>query len=420
MGLVALGFVLAYNPWYLYYLMANGAIGGMSTRAEISGAFLILAISYRVLISLTRKSLAINSSSILNLMTMFLFTVLLGVVTGFVNSNAFIYFGLDVFPLLEMFCLYYIIRLAPEMEINYSKFVKLFGFYIIIMCVTDVVTYIYLTYYEGLSFGALRANIGGTVVNRLMDFIVPLVGPGFIAFSRDSKSKLVRILLPVCVLLTVGLTFYRTAYAAFFVATGFLLIQKKKNVFIFAKTAGVAMIIGVAFLAVLQSKQSENYESDMGGLVIERVKSIFDSDEEDSSISSRHVQAGMMLDEVPKNPLLGTGLGGSLDLGPIQYTSNYFLQILLLLGIPGGVLFLWLYTKVIRVLLWLSKTASDRKEKLFFASMASVLAGLAAVLYFFPYTMYFPLLYLFGATAGIADISYLRRRRQLAAITKGV
>lgn len=419
MALIAFGLGLAYNPWYLYYLMAHGALGGMSIHAVTGGAFLFIVVSYKAILLLSGKGLGIKRSAILSLMTMFFIVFLGGVVTGLVRGNEFVVFGLDAFPLCEMFCLYYFIRLTPEMEINFSRVFKWLAAYMLLMCITDIASYSYLTYIKGISFGALRANIGGTVVNRLMDFIVPVLGPGLIIFTKDSKNKFIRLFLPICVLLTIGLAFYRTVYAAFFVTTAFLLIQNRKNVMLFAKPILIALIIG--FIAIFSSQSAQiDYESDMGGLMLERARSIFDSANDDSSISARFEQIPLMLDEVPKDPILGKGFGGTIDSGPIKYTANYFLQVLLLLGIPGGVLFIWLYFKVISVLQWLSRTAADQKEQLFFSMSASVLAGLATILWFFPYTMYFPLHYLLGVIAGIADICCLRRKRQMLLNLKAI
>ena len=415
MSLIAFGLVVAYNPLYLYYLMSNGALGGMSVHAVTGGVFLTCAIGYKAILLLSGKIIRIRRSSILNIMTLLFLVFCGGVLTGLANANERVVFVLDAFPLLEMFCIYYLIRLTPGMNINLEKIVKWLAGYIFIMCVSDLLSYCYLTYVKQINFAALRANIAGVVVNRLMDFVVPLFGPSLIVLTRNSKSKTIRIFLPILVLLTVGLTFYRTVYAAFFAATGVILIQKKQNILFFSKAIIVSMAIGTIILFATHTPQTDS-EFDMTELMAERVKSIFDSGEEDSSIGSRHEQAKLMFAEVPQNPFLGKGFGGAVESGPVKYTSNYFLQVLLLLGIPGAILFIWLFIKVGRVLSSLSKTATEQKEKAFFTGMASVLAGIAAVLYFFPYTMYFPLHYLLGAIAGLADICFLRRNTQFLAL----
>ena len=414
MRLVFSGFVLIYNPWYVYYLMANGAIGGISIRAKISGVFLCFAIFYKTLSLLAGNVSVGKRSSVLTLMTSFLLVFLISIVIGLVNGNEFLYFGLDAFPLFEMFCLYYLIRLTPDMDLDFEKLAKWISLYIILMCVANIATYIYLSFFQGIGFGALRANINGVVVNRLMDFMVPILGPGFIVMSRVSKNRFIRIFLPACVVLLVGLTFFRTAYVAFFAGFFVILTQKKKNIIILAKTVGVAMALGLSAITVAQQRSGANSDLHMVGLITERVSSIFDSKDDDLAIYSRITDTADKIKELPKALIVGYGMGGELDSGPIQYTANYFLQLLLLLGVPGGVLFIWIYIKIARVLLWLSRTAVDQTEKLLFLAGASSLGGLAAILMFFPYTMYFPLLYLFGILAGIADICYLRRKKQLA------
>lgn len=414
MKLIFTGLILAYNPVYLNYLMSHGALGGMSIRAQISGLFLCFAILYKVVVLLTRKSLVVKPSAVLTLMTSFFVVFIVGVITGLFKDNEFIFWGLDAFPLFEMFCLYYLIRLTPEINIDFDKIVKWLSIYMLVMCISDIATYIYLSFIQGIGFGALRANINGIPVNRLMDFMVPILGPGLIVFSRESKNRFIRMALPACVLLTVGLTFYRTAYLAFFAGFLILIIQKRKNLMILSKTVGLAIIVGFFAIFVVQQKLGDSFKLKIGELVTGRMIAIFNSPKDDGAIYSRVTDTYQKLFEVPNLPIIGHGMGGSLESGPIQYTANYFLQLFLLLGIPGGILFIWLYARVVRGLFRLSRTAVEQKEKLFYLAGASSLTALAAVLCFFPYTMYFPLLYLFGVMAGIADVCSLHNKNSLS------
>lgn len=419
MTIIFLGLVLAYNPVYLYYLMSHGALGGMSIRATVGGVFLLFAVMYIVFRFPAKRLFVVKTSPIFSLITIFLGFYLIGVLTGFIRVNFSIFFALDAYPLFEMFCIYYIIRLSPGTKVNPYTIVKWVSGYILIMCLSDLAAYSYLSFVKKIGFGALRANINGIIMNRLMDFMVPILGPGLIALSRYITNRFVRWLLPVCVLVTVALTFYRTVYVAFFVGVLFLIFLKKKNIIPLVKAVTFMLVIG--FLAVTIVQQGRGGKESIGilSLVNQRIRSTFDSRKKDYAINSRFEQTARSLQELPNVSIIGYGMGGYIDDHVIQVMSNYFLQLFLLLGIPAGILFLWLYTKVMMVLLRLARMSSDRKISLFYLATASVLAGLAVVFCFFPYTVYFPLLYLFGAIAAIADVGDLALKSQLAIKIEG-
>ena len=96
----------------------------------------------------------------------------------------------------------------------------------------------------------------------------------------------------------------------------------------------------------------------------------------------------------------GTNFGLDIFVG---LTSNYFLQLILLLGLPAGLLFVWLYVRTFLMSRKYSLETKDKSAVIFFTASASMLLSLAVILCLFPYTCYFPLLYVFSFILGVVD-----------------
>lgn len=409
MPFIVIGLVLAYNPVYSYYLMSHGAIGGMSLRVVVGGAFLIFVSLYCIARILARGDSKIRRSPVLTLMSSILVMSLVGVAVAAIRGNSFQYFALDLFPVLEMLCLYFFIRLAPMNKVDRDAFLRWILIYALLMCVSDVFIYSYLSFVKGIGFGALRANINGIVVNRLMDFMVPILGPGLILLAYIRGGRFFKVSMPLAVLATVGLTFYRTAYLAFFVAAIFLVLQNRKHVILFSKVVLIFLVFGAGVLALAPKVKAGPLELNISQLIRDRVGSILDSRKKDFAINSRYEQTIRIISELHNVAFVGYGFGGFLGMDAIQVTSNYYLQVFLLLGLIGGMFFVWVYLKVFLTLIRLAGEVPDQTDKMLLLVTASSLASLAVILCFFPYTIYFPLLYYFGVVAGIADLCQLRQ-----------
>ena len=181
MKYIFLGFIIAYNPIYIYYLMSHKALGGITIRLGMGSIFLFFLIYLFFIIFFMRKSPKISKSPLFVLINVFFIFFILGIIIGFVKGNNLKYLLLDTFPLLEMFIVYYIVKLSQVNEDNFDfgKIIKWFVSYLFLMSITGLASYLILSFFRPVHFGALRALISGTTVNRLMDFIIPLLAPQY-------------------------------------------------------------------------------------------------------------------------------------------------------------------------------------------------------------------------------------------------
>lgn len=412
MKFIFFGFIIAYNPIYVYYLMSHGALGGITFRTIASGIFLVGISYFSFLAFLLNRNgkIKVRNTSFLFLVNILLMFYILAIIVGLVRGNDFKYMILDSFPPLEMFVIYYLIKFSPLIEntINFHRMVKWFLIYFFIMAVTDLASYGVLSFVKIVNFGALRALIGGVTVNRLMDFILPLFLPLLLlSYEYLYRRKWVVILLGMSVLVVL-LTFYRTVYSAVFAGIFYLVISSRKRIIFMAKTFVLITFVSVVILVGINSFFKDK-KMNFPSLFTQRVASILSPDKKiDYSGTSRVAHDKDMVYNALKSFPDIAGMGGTYESGegeiiPIYTTSNFFLQLILLLGLPAGLLFLWLYFKTYFVSRRLSREAKGGSEKVFFAAIASILVSLAVILCLFPYTSYFPLLYILGWIFGCID-----------------
>lgn len=412
MGLIFFGFIVGYNPFYIHYLLLHGALGGITFRTIASGMFLVGIFCFSFFDLLLKRSGKIkvrNTQMFFLLNILFLFYIF-AIAIGWAKGNDIKYMVLDSFPILEMFVIYYFIKFSPLMEsaINFPRMVKWFLVYFLIMAITDLASYGILSFVKVAYFGALRALIGGVTVNRLMDYVLPLFLPLFLLSYEYLYRKKWAIILLSLSLLVVILTFYRTIYSAVFLGFLCLIIPiSKRLVFIFKTFVLIGLVCVVILLEgnLLLRNKKFNFPS----LFSKRVESIFSRDNKiDYSAVSRVAQnKDMVYNALNSFPDIA-GMGGTYESGerittPIYCASNFFLQFTLLLGLPAGLLFLWLYLKTFFMSRKLAREAEDKSEKVFFTASAAVLVSLAVILCLFPYVSYFPLLYILGWIFGCID-----------------
>jgi len=409
MGLIFLGFILAYNPIYLYYLMSHGALGGITLRTLASGIFLagLFFLSFLSLLITRNGKIRVRSTAVFLLVNLLFFFYACALIVGFIKGNDPKYMILDSFPLLEMFVVYYFIKFSA-VQINFKKTVKWLVFYLFLMAITDLFSYGVLSFFKGAYFGALRALIGGTTVNRLMDYVLPLFLPMFmLVYTHLYRRKWVVVLLGVSGLVII-LTFYRTVYTAVFLGLFYLIISNRKQFFFISRTLLLIILVGGIVLGG-GNLFFKNSRFNFPELFSQRVASIFSPDKKiDYSAASRVAQnKDMVYNALNSFPNI-SGMGGSYrsaegQITPVYCTANFFLQLILLLGIPAGLLFLWLYLKAFFSTRKLALQAADQSEQVFFSASSALLIILAVVLCLFPYVSYFPLLYIFGWILGCVD-----------------
>ncbi len=412
MMIIFLGFIIAYNPLYIYYLMSHAALGGITFRTIASGIFLVGISSFSFLALLFNRNgkIKVRNTSFLFLVNILLMFYILAILVGLARGNNFKYMILDSFPLLEMFVIYYLIKFSPLIEntINFHRIIKWFLIYFFIMAVTDLVSYGVLSFVKIVNFGALRALIGDITVNRLMDYVLPLFLPLLLlSYEHLYRRKWVIILLSMGALIVTP-TFYRTVYLAVFTGLLYLAMSSCKRFIFMARTFVLIAFVSVVILVGVNSFFKDKIYN-LPALFTPRVVSIYSPDKKiDYSGESRIAHNKDMVYTMLKSFPDIAGIGGTYEsregeVIPIYCTSNYFLQLVLLLGLPAGLLFLWVYFKAFFVARRLSREAKDGSVKVFFAASASILVSLAVILCLFPYTSYFPLLYILGWIFGCVD-----------------
>ena len=409
MRFVLLGLIVAYNPFYLYFLMSHGALGGMTRRMTASGVFLVMIVCSSFL-ALGRRKIRVQRTPFLFPVNVLLMFYVLAVVIGLARGNDFDYVLLDSFPPLEMFVIYYFVRFSPLMKdrFDFSKVIKWLLIYFFIMALADLVCYGLLTFVKGVGFGVLRAYVGGITVNRLMDFVLPLFLPFVVLSYKEVYRRRWVMILLLLSMLTVVLTFYRTIYLAVLAGLLYLAISKAGHFFFVGRLVISFVVVSLA-IAIAWDPFLEQKGIDVRSLVRQRVVSIYMPDlDTDISATARITDTKeMMFSALRSFPGLA-GVGGTYESGsgervPIYVTCNYFLQLTLLFGIPAGLLFVWLYFRAFLTCRRLSREVKDISERVFFAASASLLVSLAIILCLFPYNGYFPLLYVLGSILGIAD-----------------
>jgi hypothetical protein len=170
----------------------------------------------------------------------------------------------------------------------------------------------------------------------------------------------------------------------------------------------IVLILASVFIAVEERFQWSYQDTGLVSLFSKRIASIYESDDTDVSATSRIADNKEIFFQLYKCLAVGYGMGGTYKhqeegLIPVQVTSNYFLQMIMLLGVPAGLLFLWIYLKSFLMSLKLVRSSKSVQEKFIFTSCVSIFISLGIILSVFPYTNYFPLLYLFGFICGLID-----------------
>lgn len=414
MKFIFFGFIIAYNPIYIYYLMSHGALGGITLRLAMGSVFLfsIIYLSFIVLFVKKNMKIKISKTPLFVLINILFIFFILGVTVGFVKGNNLKYLLLDVFPMLEMFIVYYVIKLSPIIQDNFDfgKLIKWFMLYLFLMSITGFISYVVLSFIKPVFFGALRAYISGITVNRMMDFIIPLFLPAILFFYKYIKKKYWAIILTITSAIVVLLTFYRTIYVAVFIGILYLLLINRSKIF---RIFGTFIKISILILLVLILLQKSNYfryaNANLYYLIKSRIVSIYAPDKKiDISAAARISHNKEMLYNIFNNFPYIAGMGGEYQSSegakiPYNFTSNYFLQVISLLGMPAGLLFILIYLRTFFLSHEFAKNAQDLTSRIFFNACASILVTLFVILNIFPYMNYFPLLYLFGWICGIMD-----------------
>lgn len=402
MNLLFLGFILAYNPIFSTFLMANGAIGAITYRVA-SGTFLLLLMVYR----LATEGIYWNrserdSSLIAPLVATVAIAVLLTMAASIDSRGGWTYVAIDAFPVFELVIVFFYARniLARGATADLTRVVRGLGLYLIFCGITNLASYFLLTA-AGVHFGALRAWVNGIVVNRLMDFVLPgclaalLFGGGALFRSRALNTLLV-----VLAFLVTALTFFRTVHVTVMLTCicGIALLARKPGEMARAlrKCLGMALVAGVLLIAGTGStKLIDTFR--------QRIASAFlpESSAENSQ-SSRFSQLAYSEDIVSNFPF-GHGFGAIIKDTPVANMFNYFIQFGIIFGPLLLAVFVLLWVVTLMSLWRLVRGSTQRQIQFVYVGCLLVLTYILLVINLFPYMIQFPVMFVTGLIIAVAD-----------------
>ena len=186
----------------------------------------------------------------------------------------------------------------------------------------------------------MRAKIGPLTVNRFFDFILPLFFGPYIIYLFNSKGrKILKVVITIFFSITVLSTFYRTIYVSIALSLITTLLLYVKNYSLYKSL--ILYLIPLCAIIFFGT----NYflpDLDLINIILKRIISLSPSNIiNDLSFINRLNQ--IKFDQI--NPLIilfGQGFGGVAGQGiPLYTTSNYFIQILLIFGILGLLVFIF-------------------------------------------------------------------------------
>ena len=399
MNLILLGLLLSYNPFYIFFLMHEGALGGSRIRFGMISVF-TFALIVRIF---TSSGLGKDFRLKINLISFALLTLGVGFVlsiVGFlVRGNNLVYAGIDFFPVYEMFLGFGAVYVGRDKnhEVHITeKQISVFKYYYFSMIITGLFSYILLGYFLKADFGAIRAYVKGETVNRLMDFMGPSMVPFLFVrffFNRQGMAERIGTALAAAMLL---LSYYRSLYIAVFLAFLSMVFvelgrQKRGSMIpVLQRALLLAFIVAMIFFVV------DFFNSGFGKTIVDRVSSIFEADStvEDSKVT-RIMQIALiprMIDTFP----IGHGLGAFIQNDPVGVMFNYFLQFGLLMGVPFLFVFIWLWLALFRKLIQRYNSEPDEIVRGVYGVLMSGVFTFFFVLNLFPYMTYFPFMLFFG------------------------
>lgn len=407
MNLIWAGFLFSYNPFFIHFLMKNGALGGTRIRFSlllIFTAISIFALVYRLTFQKFVLRITLSTLCVLILAVGTIFAAF----WGYLRGNTTVYFAMDLLPLVEFFVAYFLTHLSltetKKLVLTPAGIRIAFG---LLACTVfaNLTSYFYLTYIENAHFGALRAYINGRTINRLMDFIVPCFAPFFVYRMLFRKTIIWEKILTFGILLTTFLSFYRTLYLAVFIPC---IIIPMLHVFGIRRRVLKRALLSIAFglsicfaASVFLSWGSDSYFQ----LIIERFTSIYYTESAlENSKASRFDQLNQFAYALDYFPL-GHGMGASIGPDPVSVMFNYFMQIALMLGVPFFMVFMltWMIAFkriIVKILQFDNSSRGD-----FYRLLLSILFALFIILNIFPYMAYFPFLYIFGSILAITEFN---------------
>lgn len=379
--------------------MLNGAHGGSTVRGSLGSIALIFLFVQALTTALNRRSrqqecphTGGQRSSVF-----YWICAVYAAALGLVSNPWSPYYLLDLYPLIEFALIVMVTQTftVDACEQDISNFLFRLLILLGVMAAFDLIIYFILTNHYHVSFGVLRAYVNGATVNRLMDFLVPIGSVLGITFAlRRTKHR--RTWIPfvtsvLCFAVT-ALSYYRSVYVAVALILFLVIFYLRAQIF---RNAFQIMLLGLVFTAAsLPALEHSKLKTS----VEQRFSSIFESEDShlSNAVSGRLAQYPMILTFILDHPL-GHGAGAFIqDETPVFVTSNYFLQLIMQLGLPlGGIFVLLILCTFGRDLLraLMRKYAQHRLTRV---ALVSITGVLIVELSLFPYVVYFPMMLILG------------------------
>jgi len=411
--LILLNIFITYNPPYLYYLLKNGLLNGITIYISLSSVAIVISLLY--ILATANSILKFNKYAILSPISLFTFFVMIGICFSFAYGNDLNKVIIDLFPIVQFILGYVLISFSKLSisDIYQYKISKRAYHFIFITVFSALFTYIYFILI-GHNFGVLRAHISGVTIGRLPDFIFPIFVVGFLFYKRE--NKLFIVILKLIAIVYLALSMYRTIYVAIFISIIYMAIIEREKIFKRTKPLIFIILIGIVSNIMISEFSNENSAFDLyAGKLFERVGTIFEvKDRPEETSRSGRLNQLYYFESVIHNPL-GFGFGGiiyepddkyELNAIPFYTMAFYPLQIMLSIGLTGGLIFMYLLLKTLKQLHRLRRHC---KDKVTYMGLGYISSGMIVIIIFlllFPYVVYFPITFILGLMIGLTNNEY--------------
>ena len=411
MYFVFFGLIILHNPIYIYYLMSHGGLGGITISFALRILYFTIIIFYSLFQVINNKKIFLPRNDFI-LIGLFTAIVLVNSIFGVIRYNSIQYFTMDFVPIFEFILFYFVgsISIINKKILSFRKTINYLFLYLGSAGLLNVILYVFASRSLLSDFGALKALVGGVTVNRLMDFIIPLFFPLTLIVSFKGIKKYFHYFLISILSVLIILTFFRTVYLAVIIGILVILITSgliKSKIFSnLFKVSIIAFPIMILSNSVFTNLFNLGFELNFGDIFYERLLSIFEFSDTSTTFSKySRLDQYNDLDKIFTYFPLGHGLGAFIGSDPASIMSNYFVSLFILIGLPGGLIFVLMIFKALKKYYFINRfEATNEGMVMFSASALSILSMIIIIFIFFPYVKYFPIMMILGYLVGLSSI----------------
>jgi hypothetical protein len=350
--LFAAYWLLQYNP-ITFYLIANSGGYGI-TGIRVSWALFVSA-SFIILGLILKHQVRFRHIMFIVLGLFSIFLTSFNEMSRFGEPLPGLYVPFIEFLLAYLVVVFFIPETFSTDLTNWRKWVYLFmGVNIAIWVLAAV---------SGDSWGVFRAYIGGVTLNRLPDFMLPILLPSFLISASFFGSLLI--------ISYILLTSYRTLYVGFIMAIVVNAIGAKINV----RTLNKIFLLIITSIAIALFFPETK-------VIFERLISAFLPEDKvlgEASKSQRFNDLVLLLEGLPSCLPFGCGSLDPITSAPLYNFSFFPVWSILAFGVSALPFLLWLLFPIWSVIGHRDKGFNGAWIMVFFITVA------------FPYVHYFPL-----------------------------